>query len=300
MVKRILKVFGALVLIVLGYAFWMSPRLGGLIDHGKESIDPTILRLAFDTVGQDGYALNYPDVSDEAHLVALREAYALDTLVKDSATDLETLLAVQNWVQGRWAHDGENAAGTSDALEILRAAEQGQRFRCVEYSVVTSACLAALGFRVRGLGLMTRDIAEVRSGGGHAVNEVYLPDQRKWVFLDPQYNVMVLRGGVPLNAVELQRAIAEQEPIELVNPSGTIGLADYVRWIGPYLYYFYVTIDRQSITLWDRVVGNKKQLTLHPIGADRPATFQRMIRWNNTYYTHSVRDFYPELVDEVR
>ena len=300
MVKRILKVFGALVLVVLGYAFWMSPRLGGLIDQGKESIDPTILRLAFDTVGQDGYALNYSDVSDEAHLVALREAYALDTLVKDSATDLETLLAVQNWVQGRWAHDGENAAGTSDALEILRAAEQGQRFRCVEYSVVTSACLAALGFRVRGLGLMTRDIAEVRSGGGHAVNEVYLPDQRKWVFLDPQYNVMVLRGGVPLNAVELQRAIAEQEPIELVNPSGTIGLADYVRWIGPYLYYFYVTIDRQSITLWDRVVGNKKQLTLHPIGADRPATFQRMIRWNNTYYTHSVRDFYPELVDEVR
>ncbi|MBX2978671.1 MAG: transglutaminase domain-containing protein [Flavobacteriales bacterium] len=289
-----------MLVLLVGFAFWLSPRLGGLIDLGKESIETTITTLSFDSLGTDGYELNYPDLSGEPHLVELRETYQLDTLIGSASSSLEQVLAVQSWVQSRWEHDGDNSAGTSDAIAILRAAEQGQRFRCVEYSVVTSACLASLGFRVRGLGLMTRDIAEVRSGGGHAVNEVYLPDLKRWAFLDPQYNVMVLRDGAPLNAVQFQHAIAHGIPVELVGPSGAISTEDYLSWVGPYLYYFYVSLDRQSISIWDRVVGNKKQLTLYPIGADRPATFQGLIRWNNTHYTHAVRDLYPVVEDQIR
>jgi len=297
LVKTILHSILALVLGAVIFAFWLSPRQGGLIPWGKEAINPTISVLHFDTLDHGAPRLNYPDISQEPHLVELRTAYALDTLMHPGHTDLENVLAVQHWVRSRWQHDGEHAAGTTNAIDILRAAEQGERFRCVEYSMVTTACLAALGYRVRGLGLMARDIGEVRSGGGHAANEVYLRDLRKWMFLDPQYDIITFHDSVPLNAVELQRMLALGHDVDVVNPSRTIGDEEYLRWIGPYLYYIYVTIDRQSITLWDRVVGNKKQLTLYPIGAEQPAYFQRMIRWNNTFYTHALRDLYPVIPD---
>lgn len=81
---------------------------------------------------------------------------------------------------------------------------------------------------------MTKDIAEVKYGGGHVVNEVYLKDLGKWVFIDPQYDVITQYDGVPLNAVELQQCIANHQDFELINPNNIISKEDYAYWIGPY------------------------------------------------------------------
>lgn len=295
MIKRILKFFLFIVLCFLLFSFWMSPRLGGLIALGKDSIDKQITPLEFDTVETHAYHLSYPDRSSREDLQKLRKAYPLDSLIKGSKSDFEKITRIQSWVQSRWQHDAENTPKQSDALYILKEAEKGKRFRCVEYSIVASQCLSALGFKVRGLGLMTKDINDVKWGGGHAVNEVYLDDLHKWVFIDPQYDVMTSYKGVPLNAVELQQCIALKQDFKLLNPNQTITKQAYTEWIGPYLYYFYVGINGQPISLWDRIVGNKKQLTLYPIGAEQPTYFQKMMRINTTYYTHSLKDFYPVL-----
>ncbi len=295
MIKSVLKLLLALVLCFLLFSFWMSPRLGGLIPLGKDSIDRHIERLTFDTTQTPAYALQYPDRSDREDLRQLRKEYALDSLIKDSKSDFDKIVAIQSWVQSRWKHDGENTPEQSDALYILKEAEKGRRFRCVEYSIVASQCLSALGFKVRGLGLMTKDISDVKWGGGHAVNEVYLQDLKKWVFIDPQYDVITTYQGVPLNAVELQRCIALKQSFDLINPNQTITREAYTQWISPYLYYFYVGINGQSISHWDRVVGNKKQLTLYPVGAEQPRYFQKIMRLNTSHYTHSLKDFYPVL-----
>jgi hypothetical protein len=271
----------------------MSPRLGGLISMGKDQPDQTIEKLQFDSSENKGYALSYPDQSQQASLKQLRSAYQLDTLVKDAGSEFEKVARIQSWVQSRWKHDGNNSAQSNDAAAILEEAAKGKRFRCVEYSIVTGQCLASLGFIMRPVGLMTKDVSDVKSGAGHAVNEVYLKDLKKWIMIDPQYDVITTLNNVPLNAVELQSCIAENKEFDIVNPNKTTTLQDYKKWIGPYLYYFYVSINNQRIGVWDRVIGNKKQLTLLPLGATEPAYFQKIFRLNTTYFTHSVKDFYP-------
>lgn len=139
---------------------------------------------------------------------------------------------------------------------------------------------------------MTKDIDVVNSGGGHAVNEVFIPNLNKWIFIDPQYDVMVTQNGLPLNAIELQTAIADKAPIEIVSPNKIIGKEEYIDWIRPYLFYFYTSLNKGKVSVWNRIVGNKKQLTLVPEGEKEPIYFQRIFRLNNMYFTNSIRDFY--------
>lgn len=269
--------------------------MGGLIPLGKENIDKTITVLQFDTAATGDFSLAYSDISDREDLRELRREYKLDSLVQECKTDFEKVAKIQSWVQSRWEHDGANVPKYNNAMYILKEAEKGERFRCVEYSIVANQCLSALGFRVRGLGLMTRDISEVKWGGGHAVNEVYLHDTGKWIFIDPQYDVIPVADDIPLNAVELQNHISQGKEFQLLNPNKTITREEYVKWIGPYLYYFYTSLKGEPIGVWDRITGTKKQLTLYPKGAEKPKYFQKIMRINNSYYTHSIHDFYPEL-----
>ncbi|MHA3045537.1 transglutaminase-like domain-containing protein [Riemerella anatipestifer] len=297
MIKRILKSFAIILILFVGFSFYMSPRLGGLLNFGKDSIDKTIHKLEFDTISDAKYNLVYKDFSQREDLVILRKEFKLDSIIADCETDFDKVVKIQSWVQSRWKHDGENMPEKNDALFILREAEKGKRFRCVEYSIVANQCLLSLGFTVRGLGLMTKDISEVKSGGGHAVNEVFVRDLNKWVLIDPQYDVITTFNNKPLNAVELQRCIANNWDFEILNPNQIITKEDYKKWIGPYLYYFTTTLKGEPVDIWDRIVGNKKQLTLIPKGAKEPKYFQKIFRINNSYYTNSINDFYPKLDD---
>ena len=292
--KKILKIFLIVLVIFTAFSFWMSPRLGGLIEMGKDRPDQSIEQLSFSTERMTDINLVYNDVSDREDLIELRETYQLDSIIKDAKSDFEKVVKIQSWVQSRWKHDGDNPAEEASALYILKEAEKGRRFRCVEYSVVAGQCLHALGFKIRGLGLMTKDIDDVKYGGGHVVNEVFLEDVNKWVFIDPQFDVMTTLNGVPMNAVELQNAIVNNKDFEILNPNKTTTKEDYAKWIGPYLYYFNTSINGQRVTIWDRIVGNKKQLLLLPKGAEEPSYFQKIFRLNNFYYTNSVADFYPK------
>lgn len=295
MIKKFLKVFLALFILFTLFSFWMSPRLGGLIPMGKEGPDQKVEVLHFDTAATGEHSLAYNKEVLDSNLTQLRLEYQLDTLVRNCTTEFEKVIKVQSWVQSRWQHDGSNAPEFNNARYILAEAQKGKRFRCVEYSIVAGQCLAALGLTVRNLGLMTKDISEVKSGGGHAVNEVYLADLKKWVLIDPQYDVITTYEGVPLNAVELQDCIANKKDFGIINPNRTITKEGYIKWIGPYLYYFYTTLDGKTVGIWDRIAGNKKQLTLYAKGAEQPPYFQKIFRYNNSYFTHAINDFYPTI-----
>jgi len=289
---KILKILLIVLVIFIGFSFYMSPSLGGLISGGKEEHDKVVEKLEFTDNRNSNYQIEYKKYSDEPDLIKLRTDFKLDTIVKNATSDFDKVLLVQSWVNSRWKHDRENTPEKNDAYFILKQAEKGERFRCVEYSLVASECLKSLGFKVRNIGLMTKDIDEVNSGGGHAVNEVYVSDLNKWIFIDPQYDIIVTENGLPLNAVELQKAIANKEPIEIINPNKVIEKEEYIEWIGPYLFYFYTSLNKGKVSVWDRIVGNKKQLTLVPKGKKEPKYFQRIFRLNNMYFTNSTKDFY--------
>jgi transglutaminase-like putative cysteine protease len=225
---------------------------------------------------------------DDPYLTRLRTEYGIDSIVAGKKSEYEKVRAVSKWVRSRWEHNGSNEPQKPDPISILQEAAQGKRFRCVEYGVVLSAALNALGIPARVLALKTEDVETRESGAGHVVTEAYLSDLKKWVMVDGQWDVIPTLKGKPLNAVELQQVLAKaDEGLDVESFSGTTA-QKYFAWVAPYLFYFDTRFD-------SRIEGAKHfySLMLVPVGAKQPTIFQRKWPLKTLVYTNSLRAFYP-------
>jgi len=250
--------------------------------------------LQFDLSGQNNdLHFRYEENINSPYFQKLRAEYPIDSLAALGKTDLDKARIIATWVHGLWEHDGWNEPEKRDALYILEEVKKGQRFRCVEYGIVTTACLNAIGLKSRTLSLKAKDVETRVSGAGHVLMEVFLPEQDKWVMIDPQFDMITLFNHVPLNAVELQQAITDGKEIEMLT-SEEEAKTTYISWIYPYLYYFNFPFDnRENVDSPDRLrINNKSDLMLVPLGAKEPAIFQQKYPIDYCFYTHSLKDFY--------
>jgi len=129
------------------------------------------------------------------------------------------------------------------------------------------------------------------------VSEVYVPALEKWVFIDPQFNLMPTLDGVPLNGVEFQAALFNNDDRLIITTyEGDLTqeeAASYLNWIGKYLFYFDVLFDQATLESSDfKAINGMTKLTLVPVGRKEPRIFQRRYKIDNSYYTHSLNDFY--------
>lgn len=102
--------------------------------------------------------------------------------------------------------------------------------------------------------------------------------------------------GTPLNAVELQQALASQRPVLFQNADGPVGESRarrYIRFITDYLYFFDVTFDqRPVVAVQPFKVGDDSALMLVPQGVAPPTQFQQRFPLDYMLATHALRDFY--------
>lgn len=190
-----------------------------------------------------------------------------------------------------------NTPTKQDALTILKEAREGKQFRCVEYGIVATSALNSIGIPARTLGLKTRDVEKVMRGAGHVVSEVYSKELGKWIFIDPQFNIMPTLNGTPLNGVEFQKAIFDKNAnLRLINKAGELSEKDsksYIKWIGKYLFYFDVLFDQKTLNSSKfKSINGMTKITLVPVGHKEPRIFQRNSKINYSYYTNSLNDFY--------
>lgn len=127
----------------------------------------------------------------------------------DSAWD--TALTLLRWVTFRWQHANAHVE-IDDAVECLHRVDQGQRYACVEYGLVLSQALNAVGIPARRVWLRQRDY-HVGLGRAHVVSEAWIDDLASWVVLDGQNGMYWTRGdGSPLSTVELQQMALAGSP----------------------------------------------------------------------------------------
>lgn len=230
--------------------------------------------------------------ADEPYLVTLRENYALNDIVAGKTTDLEKARTLCTWVHNRWVHDGHVRAKKPDPLSILKEADLGSNFQCIEYSIVLSGALTAMGMPARAVYLKTADAETRREGAGHAVTEVWLRDQQQWAMLDAQWDAVPLLDNEPINVIELQKALAIDDPRLRIETASNTRAKTYFNWVSPYLYYFDTVIDNRF--------GVKTQpsgVMLVPMGAKCPTVFQRDTPIRRMRYTNSVVTFYPRPIE---
>lgn len=269
-----------------------------------KAVRPSYKTLSFDTLSKnEKFKFSYEQNNTNAYLKLLRSKYPIDSLVSDAKNDTEKALKILHWVHSQWQHNGNNKPKNSDAISILEEAKEGKNFRCVEYGIVTTACLNAAGLKARVLGLQTKDVETRQYGAGHVLLEVYLNDLQKWALADGQWDAMPVLYGIPLNAVEFQQAIAEKyNELEIKTSSGT-SKRFYVNGIYPYLHYFDIPFDnREGTNSVKKEIDGKKCLMLVPTGENNPVVFQITRPIDNCLYTNSVKDFYapPLYYDESK
>ena len=250
--------------------------------------------LQFDSISKNkALQFMYETNKGNKYLARLIKNYRIDTLVRNEKSDIGKMMNILHWVNRQWKHNGSNQPKKSDAISILEEAKEGKNFRCVEYGIVATACLNAIGLQARTLALKTKDVETRPSGAGHVLLEVYLNDIGKWVLLDGQWDSIPFLNDVPLNAVEFQKAIAENYEELEIRSSSELSKRNYVEWIYPYLYYFSVSFDNREGIEGDRIqINGKRQLMLVPVGAKEPTVFQVKNKIDNCLYTHSINDFY--------
>ena len=250
--------------------------------------------LLFDSVHRNRYRFWYEGARKNVYLDSFRRFYQIDTLVRGLRSDSARALRLLHWTHRQWSHNGSAEPSRSDAFTILHEAKAGERFRCVEYSIVAATALNAIGLPARVLSLKTKDVETRASSAGHVVLEVYLRDLKKWAVLDGQWNMMPVAGGMPLNAVELQRTLVlDNNSVVFRSLSMQVTKAFYSYWLTPYLYYFDVAFDnREGHAV--KPMGNegKLRLMLVPIGAKEPTVFQQKWPLTGFVYSHSLQDFY--------
>ena len=204
-------------------------------------------------------------------LEALERAGFDKSAVSALSSDLAKAGAVMNWAHRLWSHNGDNDPGTTEPKIILERAQAGDRFRCVEYSVMTVAAARSVGLDARVVGLRTRDVETTEYGAGHVVAEIYLHDLKKWIMVDAQWALIPTADGNPISVAEFAAALGRND-IQFMSSNNKVSSdARYLSWISPYLYYIAFRIDQRL----DVNPRSFDQIILIPKGAKVPEKFQR-------------------------
>lgn len=99
---------------------------------------------------------------------------------------------------------GMGRCGLGDLATTLGLIAQGGGYGCCSDH---SDAFVALG---QAFGLVVRPVATEH----HAVDEVFLPDAQRWVFVDPQYALMAHdEGGRSLGVFEIRERLRDGEPV---------------------------------------------------------------------------------------
>lgn len=209
--------------------------------------------------------------TDSNRLKVLRESYQLDTVIAEATDDLDRVKRMCRWVHDRTSHDGWSDDYPTDALDLLKAAEKGSQWRCVEFGIVVAECLQSVGIPARRVSAQARDVETMLGGAGHVFSEAWLEDRQCWIFVDAQMDLVGLdRDGSPLNSVQFRNALARADfPIEYPKP------------LAMCMHYFHFA-----------GFPGERNLMLGPVGSKMPTKFQRQPTRAPDIFTHRIEDAY--------
>lgn len=255
-------------------------------------------KLDFDTASKNNkITFLYPQ-KNNAYLKEIRTKYKLEQKVASTKNTTEKVIIITKWVNSLWKHDGYNQPTKTDAKSILEEVEQGKNFRCTEFSIVTSACLNAIGIPTRTVSLKMKDVETREVGAGHVVVESYIQELDKWILADPQFNIIATNeNNIPINSFELQELITNDEQINFISEPTLnyepLDTKEYIKWIYPYLHYADIPFDISYELEKPKIkVKDKLKLMLVPLGEKYPTKFQKTMDIDFCLYSNSTKDFY--------
>jgi hypothetical protein len=159
--------------------------------NGRTAVGPDV---------QESPLLFYHESAMEPAIESFTREFGFDEYVSAGTTEFEKMALLNEWVYGAVPY-GLNYRDSElrDGVRILRRARNGQAFLCTNLSAVFIECAVSLGWTARNIYLRKP------TGEEHAGNDIWSNQYRKWVYIDPTWNMHIERRGIPLGIHEIRR-----------------------------------------------------------------------------------------------
>lgn len=148
------------------------------------------------------------DPINNKEVASLRSYTGIEKVISKDDTDFVQALKIAKFTSEAWGHDGFNSnPKKQDALTILKLAEKGASFACVQFASVFVQLCQSVGIPARVLNVRTRNPDLGSSGHGHVTAEYFDNQLCKWVWVDPQIHAYAVYRNRPLSCNELAELI---------------------------------------------------------------------------------------------
>jgi len=143
--------------------------------------------------------LYYHESAEEPELAQLINEFDYDAYLSDGITEFEKMTLLKDWVYSHIPYAlNYNDSELRNAIHILRRARQGSPFLCSNIASVYLLCSVSRGWTARYI-LLRRPTNEE-----HAGNDIWSNQYRKWVYIDPTWNIHIEKSGIPLSIYEIR------------------------------------------------------------------------------------------------
>lgn len=208
MIRQILK---PLILLVSGVALYHSLSLYPLLKMERlffGNILPLFQKIrGLEEPDRLGPLLGFK-FEDPKAVAKLKDDYDLLGVVEGKKNDFEKWVALMHWVRDQFPHAIPKKAPPSQAFkgwEVLERKKEEPGFLCGTASQLLVQAITSLGGYARRVEL------RFTPNDRHAVIEAWSETYRKWVVLDPDYDLFYSVDGIPQHAQELHDLWAKGE-----------------------------------------------------------------------------------------
>jgi hypothetical protein len=157
----------------------------------------------------------YQDQGD-TNLMALRKGFNLDSIA-GYGNDVSKVLNLLHWVHNLIPHDGnhENPVVKNAMSMINQCKKEVRGLNCRGLATVLNECYLAMGFKSRFVTCMPKDSI---FDDCHVINSVYIPGNKKWIWIDPTNNAYVMNEKGQLLSIEEVRYRLINNKTLILNP----------------------------------------------------------------------------------
>lgn len=196
---------------------------------------------------KDARAFNIHSVADSSRAAVIREYFQLDTLYVDTVSTWDKTLAIARFVATNIPHANQKVQPEhKNAIYLWEYTQNTEpAFNCRLHSIMLFELLTAVGIEATYITCMPQDRHDQDC---HVVNQVWLPEPKKWVMIDSDMGGCYATDSVGnlLSLQEMREYYQQDKPICYHPQFGEAAGADF--W-----YYDYMAKNTYWFSCWETI-----------------------------------------------
>ena len=245
--RVVVGILALIGLIVVGLFCYLeiTEKYSIILEQNDYDEDHYVELLKQSSFKADSVEYHFTTVRDPARAREIMDYFKLDTLYSPDATTWEKALAISKFVATNIPHDDpdENPEHPNaiDLWKYSREVKTG--FNCRMHAILNYELMQAAGLTARYVTCLPKDRHD---NDCHVVNEVWLPEQGKWAFIDADMggNYITDQNGTPLNLLEMREKFVSGEQM-LMHPGFKEATANHDY------YYGYMAKNTYWFSCWE-------------------------------------------------